>query len=237
MSRVDQLEFHSFFANGLSADSVVVDLGAHRGLFSGKFRDRYGATCHAVEANPEIFQALEQRNVAHCYHLAISDHVGTVQFEPLSDETASAMLEQGASAQNMVDVPCADLESFLTDAGLPKVDLLKVDIEGAEIDMLAACSNEFLRSIPQITIEFHDFCNLTPPAVLRKTLDRMEALGFEIIRFSRVGHQDTLLVHRQALGISKPAFLYAKYVYRNLKGLQRVMRKLFMGRNWAKGYD
>ncbi len=42
-------------------------------------------------------------------------------------------------------------------AGVDRIDLLKIDIEGAEIGMFDDCTDEELSSIGQITVEFHAF--------------------------------------------------------------------------------
>jgi hypothetical protein len=56
------------------------------------------------------------------------------------------------------------LKDLLDHLQLPRIDLLKADIEGAEISMLTACPDEVLGRIAQIGIEFHDFCGITPAA-------------------------------------------------------------------------
>jgi hypothetical protein len=55
---------------------------------------------------------------------------------------------------------------------------LKVDIEGDEIAMLAACPDEVINRIMQISIEFHDFCGITSKKDVDKTLVRLHQLGF-----------------------------------------------------------
>jgi hypothetical protein len=62
---------------------------------------------------------------------------------------------------------------------------LKVDIEGAEKELFRSTSDEFLRSVEQITIEFHDFVSgsISRDEVL-KICKRLERLGFYCLPFS-----------------------------------------------------
>lgn len=57
-----------------------------------------------------------------------------------------------------VEVPCDTVSSFLNRAGLPYVDLLKVDVERSELDVLAGVAEEHWRQgrIRQLLVEIHD---------------------------------------------------------------------------------
>lgn len=227
MSLIDLVEFHSFMSRNIGSSSVVLDLGANLGNFSRKMKHRHGVVCIGAEASPQIFQELKKNDSLKSYNIALHDHVGTVELNLSADILSSSIFDASTHSVNgTTSVLCMDLESFAIHAGVAQIDLLKVDIEGAEIPMLAACSDDFLRKIPQITIEFHDFCGITPASEVTDCLTRMKALGFDVIRFSRVGHQDTLLVNRALVSVSKAEFLYVKYIYRNLKGAVRVCASL-----------
>ena len=52
-------------------------------------------------------------------------------------------------------VPVIGFHEFLAQHGLKSVDLLKLDIEGAELELLSALTSP--SNIAQITVEFHDF--------------------------------------------------------------------------------
>lgn len=239
MAFIDLVEFHSFMAHPLDATSVVVDLGANRGRFTEKMRRRYGCDPIAVEANPELMEDLGKK-ASRAYNLAITDHVGEIALSTSANKLAATIVDdtdrRDAVFEGTATVPCMDLESFAAHAGLDRIDLLKVDIEGAEIGMFRSCSGDFLRSIPQITVEFHDFCDLTPATEVEACLARFRSLGFSAVCFSRVGHQDVLLINRAKLPLSPLRLAWTAYGYRNIKGAARMLRKLFMGKRWAKNY-
>ncbi len=100
-----------------------------------------------------------------------------------------------------------------------------MDIEGAEIEILDTLPESLLRTIPQLTVEFHDFMDLTPPEVVLGTAERLESLGFAYLRMSGIGHQDTLFVNRRLLPFGRSDKLVTQYVTRNVRGFRRVARR------------
>jgi FkbM family methyltransferase len=63
-------------------------------------------------------------------------------------------LSSGTSGQATIDVKAVRLRNLLHE----KVDLLKLDIEGAEVDVLADCASH-LESVDRLFVEYHAFVN------------------------------------------------------------------------------
>ena len=107
------------------------------------------------------------------------------------------------------------------------IDLLKLDIEGAEIEFSRQTPDHVLRRIGQMTIEFHDFCGITPSSEVRRVLLRLQSLGFSHVRMSGHGHQDTWLINRDRLEILSAEILFTRYIIRNWNGAKRVVARQF----------
>ena len=92
---------------------------------------------------------------------ALSDYDGTLQlYLPKSHDQVSGSLLPSAPhvSDNYVDAPCFRLSSILKKLGHDKIDVLKMDIEGAEyavVDDLAKSSN--LECIGQVLMEVHEW--------------------------------------------------------------------------------
>ena len=121
---------------------TVVDLGANVGLALAWFKAAMPSIERslAVEADPRTFARL-QRNVGSlpgvtCVHAAVADRNGTTRFHlhPLS--WASSMTPMDESVE-IAEVPLITLDSLLDDHGLATVDVLKIDVEGAEWEVLS----------------------------------------------------------------------------------------------------
>jgi hypothetical protein len=103
---------------------------------------------------------------------------------------------------------------------------MKVDIEGAEIELFGTMSDDLLHRIDQITVEFHDFVpefNLS--AKVRATLERLIGLGWVPIVFSRRDHSDVLLINRKKLSLSSIQLFYFSYLARYVEGMLRIIQR------------
>lgn len=197
------LRGHHILIATLDADSLVVDAGANRGEFSRAILDRLGCTVVALEPVPDLFDAIPERAGLVKRQRALAGASGRRVLhlsrnpEAHSLETRRAELEGGAGA---LEVEACTLQELWADLGRP-ADLVKLDIEGAEIEVLDAAPDDLLRSINQLSVEFHDFQPGAPRGTgIERIKRRLESLGFEILALSRPfgHHADTLFLNRRA---------------------------------------
>jgi FkbM family methyltransferase len=122
--------------------AVVIDVGAHHGIYAvilGKLLADRGGTLLALEPNPEAYAVLK-RNIqlnrlegtVRCEPIAAWSEEGSL---PLSIGNAESHLSLTARAGPMVEV--STLRSVIQRNGLQRVDLLLIDVEGAELAVLA----------------------------------------------------------------------------------------------------
>ena len=179
---------HSLYTPPLGPDSVVVDLGANVGDFTQEVNRRFGCTCHAIEANPEMAARIERNDRVLVYNQAIAERDGPVTIVLSSNPEATSMLPEVAEqygVRGTIECPGVTLEHFLQANRIARVDLLKVDIEGAERELFQSTGEATLRGIGQITIEFYDFIPRTISSVeVRRIRRRLERLGFVCLPFS-----------------------------------------------------
>lgn len=146
------------------APKLVVDLGAHCGHFSMladvcvRLRfENAGPEYVLVEPNPDLIPVI-QRNLRKSGLCArhvlkqglIGARAGTATLWVSPRNYLSASLEPGAATRG-IEANYFDLEELIGDR---EVDLLKVDIEGAEY-ALAANYPEFLKRVGKVMIEIH----------------------------------------------------------------------------------
>ena len=178
----------------LPAGTLAVDCGASVGDVTAVFREK-GLRVHAFEPNPLAFARLEERfsgdDMVTCHQAAISDKDGTAQFYPHEDlseeslETAngSSLLDFKGNVltDQAMDVDVVDLSRFLDELG-SEVEVLKIDIEGAEIEAVnRLLDTGSYRQAKQILVETHErkIPELREPTeALRK---RIEAMGIDHI--------------------------------------------------------
>ncbi|MGB6743152.1 MAG: FkbM family methyltransferase, partial [Terracidiphilus sp.] len=154
----------------LSSGATVVDVGAHMGYFSLKAAAVVGTSGRviAIEAHPQMISTLRgniQANgasVVTVEPVACSDAEGVIDLFTASDSnTGSSSLSQSNASQwgplgVTHQVPARPLDSILKSIGVSRVDVLKIDVEGAELRVLTGAKDTLARHHPVILIELDD---------------------------------------------------------------------------------
>ena len=144
----------------------VVDLGAHIGLFSLFVLGRFpSAVIHSVEASRDTYQILRRNSkinggLAWGVHWgAMWSRDGEISFNEDENASTAHHIDITGTARRRSNVPALSLSTLLGERVKSDVDLLKVDIEGAEEAVL--CEDPaLLRSVGAVTAEIHpDRCN------------------------------------------------------------------------------
>lgn len=164
----------------------VLDLGANIGLGLLALHDQYPhAELAGVEADPRNFPLLLQNLADNSMALpllaaAISGEAGILSLRIGEDSTCSTLIESDLihpSNTGTLDVPCLTMSQVLERLNWPSVDLLKVDIEGAE-ESLFSHENQWLQNVQAIVMEIHP--NTTP----EKIQNLLAPFGFRLRRQS-----------------------------------------------------
>jgi FkbM family methyltransferase len=141
-------------------DATILDIGASTGVFAV-----YAAASAprsrviSFEPMPSAFALLE-RNVAlngfgervQVHHAAVAAETGEIELF-VDGLLFPSLVKEGTSSVRVPSISLADvLERHAPDG----VDLLKLDIEGAEYDVLYGAAPETLARIAEIRMEAHD---------------------------------------------------------------------------------
>lgn len=145
----------ALLAERLRSDAVFVDIGANIGayaLFVAGLADS-AARILAVEPQPTIFERLVY-NIAQnpaapirAFPIALADRDGKITLFVDSynrGESSVKILGRATETGQSVEVPARTLLTLAEEEGLERIDILKIDIEGAEDLVLAP----FLRDAP-----------------------------------------------------------------------------------------
>lgn len=129
------------FQKTVKPGMVVIDVGAHVGYYSLLAASLVGPTgrIYAFEPEDENHRLLKKNIELNGYEniivtkIAISDTVGNSSLHRTAlDSGRHSMFHHGLPEQDSVTIETTSLDSFLESEGLPSVDLIKVDVEGAE---------------------------------------------------------------------------------------------------------
>ena len=213
---------HTFLADHLTAESVVVDLGAHRGEFAPAVHSAFGCPVVTVEPVPELAGHLRTLRLGPVHQAAVGGPDGATLH--LFAHRCASLYHTGADPRaSAATIPVVRLT--LRDLCDARIQLLKVDIEGAELDLFEEMTAEDYSRIDQITVEFHDFLYPeTRPRVLA-AMARIESHGFVHIAFS-LDHTDVLFVNREACRLTRMLHFTAASLQKYACGASRRCQRL-----------
>lgn len=133
---------------------IIVDLGAHIGITSTYLSLKHpDAKIYAIEASAENFELLKNNTKSfeniECIHAAAYFEDGFVNF------SNNELSYNQRISKNGISTEAISIESLKTKFSLSDIDLMKIDIEGGEIDLLSK-NNSWLSSVENIIIEIHN---------------------------------------------------------------------------------
>jgi len=170
----------------LKPGMVAVDVGAHAGYYTRLFAKLVGSggAVYAFEPAREMFSLLE-RNTAmypnvNRYKMALLDKGRDVVFYESSNSVTNSLWENNPRGQSTSSnrVRAATLDEIIQDV-CP--DLVKIDVEGAELEVLKGMEKILSRpKSPVLIVEYNSSClcgrGLDPTLLPRNLADR----GFKL---------------------------------------------------------
>jgi FkbM family methyltransferase len=173
----------------ISKGDYVVDCGAHHGLMAvlfGKWVGPAGSvtTFEALPTNADVVKKNISLNNLQCVTVrneAVGKEVGTISFTLDSNASVATSADK-----KTIQVPVVNLDSALNN----KPDLLKIDVEGFEMEVVKGAS-EILKSKPALAIEIHCIMYRDPVAEVTELLSLLN-LG-EYTTWIQSGYYDALI--------------------------------------------
>jgi FkbM family methyltransferase len=170
-------EIYKFRCN--SDRPFIIDCGANIGLSIIYFKQLFpNSEILAFEPDRSIFQILE-RNVS---NFGFSD-IKLLNKAVWDSATTLEFMAEGADGGRVVEADCENLRKYQVEAIRIKkfltkpIDLLKIDIEGAETIVLQDCKDK-LHHVNNLFIEYHSFVNA--PQTFHSIIQILVDAGFRI---------------------------------------------------------
>jgi len=153
--REEETMIHTLIQRSVTPDSVCVDVGGHIGSISDVFRRAApGGRQVIVEASPTKADWLRQAFPgAEVHQVAVSDSEGDVSFFENLDQSGFSSLRARDTRGRVqkIDVRCTTLDLLLKD--LPRVDFIKIDVEGFEHSVVRGAQEILRRHRPVMLFE------------------------------------------------------------------------------------
>jgi len=159
----DHTKLQSFIGK---KDKVIVDLGANEGYYTLKMKENSpNARIIAVEPNPEAFRILKKNIETNslkdviCINKAVASKNRKISFEIVKGKTTIGAFKvykkyRKKGGLRKIIVSSVTLEKLCKILNVGRIDLLKIDAEGSELDILKGGKN-ILPNVKKAVIEYH----------------------------------------------------------------------------------
>jgi FkbM family methyltransferase len=187
----------SVWPDHLGEGSVLYSFGVGRDIsFERAIIDRYGLTVHAFDPTPLALEWARAQQLParfHLHELGVAPYDGNARFQPpikAKFESFSMVRTSGLGAA--VEAPVRRFQTLAGMLGHSRVDVLKMDIEGAEYEVL----KDVLASnidVGQILVEFHHRWKEVGTASTRQAIASLDAAGYLVAAVSPAGTEYTFI--------------------------------------------
>ena len=158
---ITEIAEHSVRLDLLPGMANIIDIGC-RGFQFTEYMRSLGHTVYPID--------IDAFHNSIYYRIAITDKDGRVGIQYSGDPQATRIKEGN-------EIPSMTLDSFMNSIDLPFVDLIKIDVEGAEREIIMS-----LKKAPakQLSIEFHLHTGIYTQNEVRQMEEKLYQLGYNI---------------------------------------------------------
>lgn len=229
LSSIKSVRGHSFYSLSINTNSNIIDLGANKGDFAKHFLDNYNCNIYCVEPNINLLNLTPANIRKRIDNYVVSNKNGKCSFYISENSEASSIYENISNefgCSQTIELPSITLPTYLKQKRIDKIAILKVDIEGGEIDLLEKLPERYFNNISQITVEFHDFMFPAQGKTVQKIISYIEKKGFMALKCHHCDNSNILFINQKMLSeqISKKKqifLLILKYIYLLRRNLHR----------------
>lgn len=148
--------------------SVIIDVGCgHEAEFSRHLIEKHNLLAFGVDPtlkHAPFLKILEETTKGKFHHLAlaVTQKDGIIKFHESEQNESGSILSEHINIQNdditTYNVESVNLRELVRRIGTTPIDLIKLDLEGAEYELLNEINDEDINLFKQIFIEFHHHC-------------------------------------------------------------------------------
>ncbi|HYF39127.1 MAG TPA: FkbM family methyltransferase [Gemmatimonadales bacterium] len=196
--------------DALGRDSVLYSCGVGRDIsFERGMIERYGLTVHAFDPTPLALAWVRSQQLPpnfHLHELGIAPYDGVACFQPptkLKFESFSMVRSSGLG--QAIEAPVRRFRSLTAMLGHTRVDVLKMDIEGAEYEVLPDLLDSNI-PVGQILVEFHHRWKEVGAARTRRAIGFLESAGYAVAAVSSAGTEYTFIPKAGASAVRNSSF-------------------------------
>ena len=183
---------------------LIVDIGAHIGLFSLKAMGIYkSAEIIAYEPVRENFELLVDnigrnylRDSVHLINKGVASQSGSYEIYINGQSSAKhSIIRSHDETKETREMDCIGLTDIFLENKIDHIDLLKMDVEGAEFEIFRSAKIDDLNRIYGLVIEYHEYIETVDGLI-----SFLENNGFKLINRRQGGKEYTGVLYMVNIG-------------------------------------
>ena len=178
----------------LNTDSIIYAAGIGTDIsFDVEIMEHTGASVHAFDPTPGSLEWLRKQMVPKNFHVhpwGLANYDGEASFYlPENASYISHSIVYGEEiGRKSIKVPVKRIKSIMKELGHDHIDLLKIDIEGAEYEVI----DDLIKSevhVKQFLVEFHHRMHREALEKARQSFFSLHKAGYKIFAISARGEE------------------------------------------------
>lgn len=181
-SGIENICGHWVYTKILNNQSHIVDLGANQGDFAKIMLNRFNSKLYLVEPNLMLLDSINIKCVK--MNSAVTNVDGPIKFYQSKNNEASSIIENFQNRwenDKVVEVDGISWKTLTRTLQIEEainIDVLKIDIEGAELELIENFDLLDASMISQITVEFHDWLDEDLHLRTVAAIKKIKSLGY-----------------------------------------------------------
>ena len=195
---------------GLGPESIVYSFGIGQDVtFDLSLIARYGLTVYGFDPTPPSIRWVRSQSLTAkfiFFEYGIAGHDGTAQFYEPEDwaDPSYHMRSDAPKAGASVTAEVHRLEEIMRRLRHSRVDVMKMDVEGAEYEVIEDLARSKVRP-GQLLVEFHGRFKHVGQAKTRRALRLLRRMGYRIVHISKLGWEFSFIAAAESnVGMNRP---------------------------------
>jgi FkbM family methyltransferase len=152
----------------------------------------FHATIHAFDPTPRSIAWIAGQQLPASFHFhrcGLADHDGVGRFRfPVNPAHVSHSIVTEMSAAPSCELPVKRMQTLISELQHPRIDLLKMDIEGAEYVVIDDLVGSGIK-VKQLLVEFHHRWKEINVSKTKEAIRKLQAAGYRIFATSPSGEE------------------------------------------------
>jgi FkbM family methyltransferase len=188
----------------LHSGSIVYSVGIGKDIsFDRAIINKHGCVVFAFDPTPKSIKWIEAQKLPpgfYFHKFGLSAKTGSAKFylpENTKGVSGSLVRHDDVDEKKFIEVPMKSFADTISEFCHQHIDVLKLDIEGAEYEVIDSILETPVR-IDQILIEFHDRIFAEKEKKSKTLVEKMKDHGYQIFAAS-ISYEEVSFIHKRVL--------------------------------------